>query len=82
MKQAGQDTFLEPEEGSIKEWSEEAVIEEINKLSGLNDPKVLSTYKKEQRDEILLKLREVGITIRQLSEVTGLGRSVVERVTR
>jgi len=82
MKQEGQDTFLDLEQESIKEWSEGAVIKEINRLSGLNDPKVLSTYKKEQRDEILLKLREVGITIRQLSEVTGLGRSVVERVTR
>ncbi|MBM4235944.1 MAG: hypothetical protein FJ152_05680 [Firmicutes bacterium] len=82
MKQEGQDTFLDLEQESIKEWSEGAVIKEIKRLSGLNDPKVLSTYKKEQRDEILLKIREAGITIRQLSEVTGLGRSVVERVTR
>jgi len=82
MKQAGQDTFLDLEEESIKEWSDEAVIEEIYNLSGQSDPKALSTYKKERRNEILLGLREAGITIRQLSEVTGLGRSVVERVTR
>jgi hypothetical protein len=82
MKQAGQDDFLDIEEERIKEWSEEAVIEEMYNLSGLNDPKALSTYNKDQRDAILLKLREAGITIRQLSELTGLGRSVVERVTR
>jgi putative transposase len=80
MMQAGQDDFLDLEE-DIKEWSEEALIDEIYKLSGLNDPKDLSAYKKDRRDAILLKLREAGITIRQLSELTGLGRSVVERVT-
>lgn len=82
MKQASQVDFLDLEEDQIKVWSEEAIIEEIYNLSGLDDPKALSTYKKDRRDAMLLKLREAGITIRQLSEVTGLGRSVIERVTR
>lgn len=59
--------------------TDEEVREHIRKL-GISNPSMFQIMDKDKRDHILNKLKSIeGITIRQLSRVTGLSRSIINR---
>lgn len=82
MRQAAKDKCLDYDDISKKRMYDQDVVRAIQDLTGLCEPELLLTYEKKARDSVLLELRENGATIRQLVALTGLGRGVIERVTR
>ncbi len=60
--------------------SDTAVMECLNTM-GIASISQLQQLPKEQRDEILRKMKEMeGITIRQLARMTGISKSVIDRI--
>jgi putative transposase len=56
------------------------VIEHYAKL-GLNDIKQLQHLEKPKRNEVIRKLKTIeGVTVRQLSRITGISKSVIDRI--
>lgn len=82
MSQKNNDRCLDDFEIRRKNWSAEEVGELLFKICETRDLKKISTFNKQKRDKVILDLRDRGLTIRQLAEITGLGRGVIERVTR
>ncbi|WP_338788192.1 hypothetical protein [Metabacillus sp. FJAT-53654] len=59
--------------------SDSDVREYLNKL-GIENISMLQKMEKGDRDRTLAKLKELeGVTIRQLSRVTGISKSVIQR---
>jgi len=59
---------------------DEEVIECLTEL-GITSISELQRLEKRQRDDLLRKLKELqGVTIRQLARITGISRSVIDRV--
>ena len=52
--------------------------EEIKRSLGISSGTVLQSYSKNERDAALVKLKERGLSARQISRLTGLGRSIVQ----
>ena len=82
MRQANEDHCLEDEGKVKKNWTAEELAELLYQLAGFSEFSKLQSLEKSKRDELLLKLREAGLTIRKIEELTGLGRGMIERVTR
>ncbi len=82
MSQKNNDQCLDDFEIRRKNWSAEEVADLLYKVCETRDFKKISTFKKQKRDKVILDLRDRGLTIRKLAEITGLGRGVIERVTR
>ncbi|WP_432406905.1 transposase [Wukongibacter sp. M2B1] len=51
----------------------------MKKIIKSDNPQVLQQISKVQRDAIIREFKEMGISIRQLARITGLGRSVIEK---
>lgn len=76
--QNNNDMCLEDEEKLKVSDSE---VKEYFKEAGIIDPKELRRLEKSKRDEIIKKLKLLnGVTIRQLSRMTGISKSVIDRV--
>lgn len=56
--------------------------EKIEEVLGLNSGTVLKGYDRIARDNALRSLREAGLSVRQIERLTGVGRGVIQRVTR
>jgi len=82
MQQANDDCCLDDKGKSKKNWTAAELTDLLFKLAGFKDYNNLCNLDKANRDELLLRLREEGLTIRKIEELTGLGRGVIERVTR
>lgn len=76
-KQNNNDMCLEDKEKLRVSDSE---VKEFLKEAGIMDPKEVRKLKKGKRDEIIKKLKSLnGVTTRQLSMMTGISKSVVDR---
>ncbi len=82
MQQQSADRCLDHDNGDRKKINDEKVVKLLSDLSGVEEKEMLSFFDKQARDDLLLKLRQSGATIRQLERLTGLGRGAIERVTR
>lgn len=60
------------------EWAKSIIKEMLGAESGI----VLQKYPKEKRDNVIRKLRNRGITIKQLERLTGINRGVIQRAKR
>lgn len=47
---------------------------------GISSGTVLQNYDRKERDAALIKLKECGLTIRQIERLTGIGRGVIQSV--
>lgn len=75
--QNNNDMCLEDEEKLRVSDSE---VKEYFKEAGIMNPKELRQLEKSKRDEIIRKLKLLnGVTIRQLSRMTGISKSVIDR---
>lgn len=75
--QNNNDMCLEDEEKLRVSDSE---VKEYFKKAGIMNPKELRQVEKSKRDEIISKLKLLnGVTIRQLSRMTGISKSVIDR---
>ncbi|MFZ3588983.1 transposase [Bacillus sp. DJP31] len=64
----------------IARKSDDEVREELEKL-GIPSTSVLQALERKSRDEALGRLKELsGISVRQLSRITGISRSVIQRI--
>jgi len=60
--------------------SDKAVMDYLNQM-GITSISQLQQLNKEMRDEVIRKLKKIeGITIRQLARMTGIAKSVIDRV--
>lgn len=59
--------------------SDAQAIEILRSLIGVNDFIRLAEYERVERDRILARLKSEGLTIRQISRLTGINRGIVQR---
>lgn len=52
----------------------------LRSVLGLESGVMIKTYEKCCRDEALRKLKEAGLSSRQIERLTGIGRSIIQRV--
>lgn len=78
--------FLETENGdccleydSINGFTDSEALAVLNSLIGNQNPQSVQALDRKQRDEILLQLKQNGLTIRQISRITGINRNIVQR---
>jgi REP element-mobilizing transposase RayT len=69
------DQCLEYENKHDDEWAKE----EMKRCLGVSSGSELQTYSKNKRDEALQKLKDSGLTIRQIGRLTGFGRNIVQQ---
>ena len=67
---------LEAESKTVKDT---VAINIIREELGGNSGSILQSFDKWHRNEMLRKLKQRGLTIRQISRLTGIGRGVVQR---
>ena len=60
--------------------SDEDVIEEIKKVSGCENTTEFLSLNPMQRDKCIKKLKDKGLSIRQISRLTGVSKGMVERI--
>ena len=53
----------------------------LRKSLGIQSGTILQQYNKTERNEALKKLKQQGLTIRQIERLTGINRNIVQRVT-
>ena len=53
--------------------------EELARCLGITSGTALQKYSKIERDVALVKLKERGLSVRQISRLTGIGRNVVQK---
>ena len=51
----------------------------IREMAGIDDPGKITAYARNERDEIIGKLRERGLSIRQIERLTGVSFAVIRR---
>ncbi|MCR5558220.1 MAG: transposase [Butyrivibrio sp.] len=51
---------------------------EITRCIGVTSGTVLQNYSKKERDAALVKLKECGLSVRQISRLTGIGRNIIQ----
>lgn len=79
MQQANDDQCLDDHPVKTKK-SDFEVREYLHQL-GISNASTLQQMDKENRNLILSKLKKMdGVTIRQLSRITGISKSVIDRV--
>ena len=77
LNAANQDRCLEYDStGTI---SDDEALAAIAKLSGSDNPLLLQSAEKDTRNRILSELKAQGISVRQLSRLTGINRNIVQR---
>ena len=64
---------------SGKRISDEKAKEAIIQITGLDDPKKLSDLYSEQVRGLLIRMKESGLSVRQISRITGVDRNIVFR---
>ncbi len=79
MTLENQDIFLDDEAKRIKMLTDEDAKALIKKITGSNNPQVLTTLNKKDRDSIIRILRAKHISIRQMARLTGMGRRIIEK---
>ena len=57
------------------EWAKQ----ELKRCLGISEGSVLRSVGKKERNAALVKLKESGLTIRQIERLTGIGRNIVQK---
>ena len=76
--------FIEQEEDDqgleySETWhSDSSAKELLERCLGISSGTVLQNYGRKERDAALVKLKECGLTVRQIERLTGIGRGVVQ----
>ncbi len=81
MSQEVQDKCLDFDDSVIKSLSDDQVIIMLKDNIGVDDPLLLKNMDKKTRDNCIRRLRGDGVTIMQLSRLSGLGRGIIEKAT-
>lgn len=71
--------FVERYRIQKKKKTDEALIWDIKREFGIENPKQISKFEKPQRNNILRKLKE-EYPIRQLQRITGVSRGVISKL--
>jgi len=79
MEEENKDRCLDDELRKKQFISDEDARAIIKKMTGSPNPQVLQTISIKERDEIIRKLKEKHLSVRQLARLTGLGKRVVEK---
>ncbi len=66
-------------EYSSKKNNEEWAKAVLKKTLDLTSGTIIKSYEKAQRDRALRRLKQEGLTIRQIERLTGIGRSIIQR---
>ena len=75
LLQENDDKCLEYEKKHDDEWAKKV----MKKCLGVSSGSELQTYSKIKRDEALQKLKDNGLTIRQIARLTEFGRNIVQQ---
>ena len=78
MNAVGKDECLEYDSERSDDWAITRLKECLNVPTGT----VLRTYRKTERDAALVKLKECGLSVRQIERLTGINRNVIQRAGR
>ncbi|HAB94136.1 MAG TPA: hypothetical protein DCF49_05155 [Lachnospiraceae bacterium] len=62
-----------------RRWSDKEALERIRDVCGDVSPFSISALPKEERDLLLCRLKKRGLTVRQISRLTGIDRNSVQR---
>ena len=62
-----------------KKKTDDEVLLKIRKRYGIENPKEISTMKKEYRNKILYELKQ-EYPVRQLQRITGVSRGIISRI--
>ena len=71
------DNCLEAENNHI--LKEDEALRRIQAISGLSNPFDISKLSKENRNEMLSRIKKAGVPVRQLSRLTGIDRNIIQR---
>ena len=52
----------------------------IQKISGENDPTKISALQKEDRDRLLRRIKNSGISVKQIEKITGISRNIIYKI--
>ncbi|MCR4788266.1 MAG: transposase [Lachnospiraceae bacterium] len=75
IEQEDKDSGLEFSEARHNDaWAKE----EMTRCLGIPSGAVLQNYGKKERDAALVRLKERGLSVRQISRLTGIGRNIVQ----
>ena len=70
------------EENGYKRMTDAEARERLCKVCGCRNVQEIGGWEKEQLEGAVLKTNEAGISIRQLSRLTGISKAVIERIIR
>ena len=57
-------------------------IEQLKFLTQGSDPQSIAGWSPDRRDKVVVAALESGLSIRQLSRLTGIGKTVIERIRK
>ena len=60
-------------------YSDSEALELLCEMNGSRNPQSVQSLEKAKRDELLRRLKEKGLTVRQISRLTGVNRNTVQR---
>ena len=79
-------TFLNEDSGdrcleydSTAGFDDADALKLMEAVSGSKNPQEIQSYERASRDEILRKLKAAGLTVRQISRLSGINRNIVQR---
>ena len=75
--QENEDAFLEAE--AKHPFTEAEALAKAMQITGGSHPLQLQKESKEARDRMLVQMKRAGISVRQISRLTGLNRNVIQR---
>lgn len=61
-------------------YSDAEALELLTEISGIGNPQDIQTLSKEERDGLLRRMKESGLTVRQISRLTGINRNIIQRI--
>lgn len=62
-----------------RKWTEEQALALIRRISGLQSPMSIASLPKDTRKDLLRRFKKNGISIRQISRLTGIDRNSIQR---
>lgn len=81
MLEENEDSFLDDVIKPKKILSDQEALDLIAQMTSGDDPWFLQMMDRQQRNAVIRKIRAEGVSIRQLSQLSGLNRGIIERAT-
>lgn len=79
MSEENMDKHLDDGAGKRRQMSDEEAKKLIQKMIGSDNLHILQQKSRNERDDIIKKLKEKEVSIRQLARITGIGRRIIEK---